>query len=43
MKDHATLKRMRHHVALEMARDEKTVPNVFTKHLSEQERLEKRA
>jgi hypothetical protein len=29
-------------VALDMAVKEKTVPNVFTKHLSDAERLEKR-
>lgn len=34
---------MRHQVALDMAAKEKTIPNVFTKHLSEAERLEKRA
>jgi len=34
---------MRHQVALDLATKEKTVANVFTKHLSDAERLEKRA
>ena len=34
---------MRHQVALDIAMKENTVPNVFTKHLSDAERLEKRA
>jgi len=37
------IRQMRHQVAMDMAANEKTVANVFTKHLSDAERLEKRA